>query len=300
MLRDGLGSDVLSGGGNNMQTLPIFAKLTGRPCLVVGGGIVGRGVAELMDGATVAVPPMRAEELEQAIVAPVHRQGMEYEPGLVARLAADVADQPGALPLLQYALTRLFDEQVSGLIPVSDPVEEDPEAEVLALLPVSFIQRHRGMPLRIDGDDLVLKRHYDIAVAVDTPDGLVVPVIRDCDRKSLYELASDVVEASVKARDRKLQPADMQGGCFTISSLGGIGGTSFTPIVYAPQVAILGVSRAAMEPVWDGQEFQPRLRMPLSLSYDHRVVDGADGARFLRWICEALEQPLRLVMEDAS
>jgi pyruvate dehydrogenase E2 component (dihydrolipoamide acetyltransferase) len=125
-----------------------------------------------------------------------------------------------------------------------------------------------------------------------------VPVIRDADRKGVATLATELNDTAGKTRERRISPADMEGGTFTISNLGGIGGTGFTPIVYAPQVAILGVSRAEMEPVWDGGEFQPRLRMPLSLSYDHRVVDGADGARFLRWICAALEQPLLLAMED--
>jgi pyruvate dehydrogenase E2 component (dihydrolipoamide acetyltransferase) len=152
--------------------------------------------------------------------------------------------------------------------------------------------------LDLDAGELVLKKYIHVGVAVDTPGGLLVPVIRDADRKGIATLATELNETAAKTRDRKISPADMEGGSFTISNLGGIGGTYFTPIVYAPQVAILGVSRAEMEPVWDGQEFQPRLRMPLSLSYDHRVVDGADGARFLRWICSALEQPLLLVMED--
>ena len=152
--------------------------------------------------------------------------------------------------------------------------------------------------LDLEAQELVLKRYVHVGVAVDTPGGLLVPVIRDADRKGLRSLASELNETARKTRERRISPADMEGGSFTISNLGGIGGTSFTPIVYAPQVAILGVSRAETEPVWDGTEFRPRLRLPLSLSYDHRVVDGADGARFLRWICEALEQPLLLVMED--
>ncbi len=152
--------------------------------------------------------------------------------------------------------------------------------------------------LDLAAGELVLKKYIHVGVAVDTPGGLLVPVIRDADRKGIETLAGELNELASKTRERKISPADMEGGTFTISNLGGIGGTGFTPIVYAPQVAILGVSRAEMEPVWDGQEFQPRLRMPLSLSYDHRVVDGADGARFLRWICSALEQPLLLAMED--
>ena len=133
-------------------------------------------------------------------------------------------------------------------------------------------------------------------VAVDTPDGLVVPVIRDCDRKSLIELANELIEASVKARDKKLSPADMSGGCISISSLGGIGGTAFTPIVNAPEVAILGVSRAQMKPVYKDGEFEPRLILPLSLSYDHRVIDGADGARFTSFLSKVLSDTRRLLL----
>jgi len=145
--------------------------------------------------------------------------------------------------------------------------------------------------------ELVLKNYVHIGVAVDTPGGLLVPVLRDADAKGVERLASELNEVAIKTRERKLSPAEMQGGTFTISNLGGIGGTSFTPIVYAPQVAILGVSTSEMQPVWNGQDFTPRLVMPLSLSYDHRVIDGADGARFLRWICNALENPLHLVMK---
>ncbi len=154
--------------------------------------------------------------------------------------------------------------------------------------------------LDLPNNELVLKHYIHIGVAVDTPGGLLVPVLRDADRKGIATLAAELNDVAAKTRERRISPADMEGGSFTISNLGGIGGTGFTPIVYAPQVAILGVSRAEMEPTWNGSEFQPRLRMPLSLSYDHRVVDGADGARFLRWICNALEQPLNLVMKDPS
>jgi len=131
-----------------------------------------------------------------------------------------------------------------------------------------------------DGEALVMKHYTHIGVAVDTPNGLVVPVVRDVDKKGIYDLARDLMDLSLKARDGKLLPGDMQGGCFTISSLGGIGGTAFTPIVNAPEVAILGVSRSDLKPVWNGREFAPRLMLPLSLSYDHRVIDGAAGARF--------------------
>jgi len=148
----------------------------------------------------------------------------------------------------------------------------------------------------LDGDNLVLKKYYHVGIAVDTPDGLVVPVLRDCDKKGLLELAKELGDISRKARDKKLGPADMSGGCFSISSLGGIGGTSFTPIINAPEVAILGVSKAALSPVWNGEKFKPRLMLPLSLSYDHRVIDGADAARFTRFLAEQLGDIRRLLL----
>lgn len=149
----------------------------------------------------------------------------------------------------------------------------------------------------IPNEQVVLKKYVHIGVAVDTEFGLLVPVIRDVDRKNIVEIAADLAEVAEKAKARKLAPEDMQGGCFTISNLGGIGGTSFTPIVNAPEVAILGISRSVTEPVFVDGEFEPRLMMPLSLSYDHRVIDGADGIRFLRWIVEALEQPFVLSLQ---
>ncbi len=148
--------------------------------------------------------------------------------------------------------------------------------------------------------ELILKAYVHIGVAVDTPRGLLVPVLRDVDGKGLAVLATELNATAGKTRDGKIAPADLEGGTFTISNLGGIGGVAFSPIVYTPQVAILGVSQSSMQPVWDGREFQPRLILPLSLSYDHRVIDGADGARFLRWICRALEQPLLLQVEGGA
>jgi pyruvate dehydrogenase E2 component (dihydrolipoamide acetyltransferase) len=142
--------------------------------------------------------------------------------------------------------------------------------------------------LDASGENLVLKQYFHIGFAADTPNGLVVPVLRDVDRKGVIEIAKESGELAAKAREGKLGPAEMQGGCFTISSLGGIGGTSFTPIVNAPEVAILGVSKSAMRPVWDGHAFQPRLLLPLSLSYDHRVVDGAAAARFTAYLAQLL------------
>lgn len=144
---------------------------------------------------------------------------------------------------------------------------------------------------------LLLKRYYHVGVAAETPNGLLVPVIRDADRKSILQLSQELPALAARARDRKLAPEDMQGGTFTISNLGGIGGQGFTPIINAPEVAILGVSRSAWEPVYMNGQFIPRLMLPLSLSYDHRVIDGADAARFARWVCEALEQPWSLFIE---
>jgi pyruvate dehydrogenase E2 component (dihydrolipoamide acetyltransferase) len=141
-----------------------------------------------------------------------------------------------------------------------------------------------------------MKQYYNVGVAVDTPNGLVVPVLRDADRKGLIELARELGEVSERMRSGKIAPADMQGGCFSISSLGGIGGTHFTPIINAPEVAILGVGKASMRPVWNGKDFAPRLMLPLSLSYDHRVIDGALGARFITYLASVLADIRRLVL----
>jgi len=147
-----------------------------------------------------------------------------------------------------------------------------------------------------DGESLILKKYFNIGIAVDTPNGLVVPVLRDVNAKSINQLAAELAEKSEKARQGKLMPADMQGGCITISSLGGIGGTAFTPIVNAPEVAILGVTRAKMQPVWNGKDFMPRLMLPLDLTYDHRVIDGAEGARFMAVIKQHLSDIRRLLL----
>ena len=147
-----------------------------------------------------------------------------------------------------------------------------------------------------DGESLVLKSYYHIGVAVDTPNGLVVPVIREVDKKGLLELARELGEVSERMRSGKVSPGDLQGGCFSISSLGGLGGTHFTPIINAPEVAILGVGKSAIRPRWNGKEFQPRLMLPLSLSYDHRVIDGAQGARFIAFLGKVLADIRRLVL----
>ena len=172
---------------------------------------------------------------------------------------------------------------------------------LLAFLMKAAVSALRQFPevnssLSPEKDSLILKRYHHIGIAVDTPGGLVVPVIRDVGAKGIVELSKELGAISQKARDGKLTPADMSGGTFTISSLGGIGGTSFTPIVNAPEVAILGVVRARTSPVWDGEAFQPRLMLPVSLSYDHRVIDGALAARFTRQLCNVLEDVRRLLL----
>ena len=147
-----------------------------------------------------------------------------------------------------------------------------------------------------DGESVILKKYVNVGIAVDTPNGLVVPVFKDVNKKGIYELSEELMAISKKARSGKLTASDMQGGCFTISSLGGIGGTAFTPIVNAPEVGILGVSKSEIKPVWNGKEFAPRLQLPLSLSYDHRVIDGAEGARFITYLNSALSDIRRLVL----
>jgi pyruvate dehydrogenase E2 component (dihydrolipoamide acetyltransferase) len=177
--------------------------------------------------------------------------------------------------------------------------QSDVKVTMVAFLVVASVAALKEFPAfnsSLDGDDLILKRYYNIGFAADTPQGLVVPVIKDADKKGLLEIAADLTELSGKAREGKLSPADMSGGTFSISSLGGIGGTSFTPIVNAPEVAILGVTRAATKPVWTGSEFVPRLMVPLSLSYDHRVIDGAAAARFVVYLSEVLSDLRRALL----
>ncbi len=153
---------------------------------------------------------------------------------------------------------------------------------------VAALKKFPAFNASIDGDNLVIKQYWHIGFAADTPNGLVVPVLKDADKKGVVEIAKETGELAAKGREGKLGPAEMQGGTFTISSLGGIGGTAFTPIINAPEVAILGVSKAAMKPVWNGKEFVPRLMMPLSLSYDHRVIDGASAARFTAYLAQVI------------
>lgn len=180
------------------------------------------------------------------------------------------------------------------------------EQQGLRLTPLIFIMKavvaalkeypQFNSSLSNDGESLILKKYFHIGIAVDTPNGLVVPVIRDVDRKGMFDLAKDLMDVSEKARNKQLKPQDMQGACFSISSLGGISGTAFTPIINMPEVAILGVSRSKMEPVYHNGEFVPRLKLPLSLSYDHRVIDGAEAARFTAFLSRCLSDIRRLLL----
>jgi pyruvate dehydrogenase E2 component (dihydrolipoamide acetyltransferase) len=214
-------------------------------------------------------------------------------------------------PRLQASWTTIphvtqFDEaDITELEQLRASLKERAQAAGVKLTPLAFIMRacvkalqefpRFNSALAGDGANLIVRKYVHVGFAADTPNGLVVPVVRDADRKDVYELARHLGQLSEKARAGKLPPTDMQGGCFTISSLGGIGGTAFTPIINAPEVAILGVSRAAMRPVYRDLRFVPRLMLPLSLSYDHRVIDGAMAARFTTWLAQALADPRGLL-----
>ena len=203
-------------------------------------------------------------------------------------------------------VTQFDEADITALEEFRKGLKSEADQRGTRLTPMPFILKACAVALREhpkfasslagNGEQLVFKRYTHIGMAVDTPAGLVVPVIRDVDRKSIWELAAEVLELADKARERKLAPADMQGGCFTVSSLGNIGGNGFTPIVNTPEVGILGVSRAATRPVWDGQAFVPRTLLPLALSYDHRVINGGDGGRFLSQLVALLGDIRQLVM----
>ncbi len=201
-------------------------------------------------------------------------------------------------------VTQFDDADVTDLEEFRASMKKEAEKAGYKLTPLPFLLKACAMALNYetnfnvslhaDGEHIVRKKHVHIGVAVATPAGLVVPVVRDVDKKGLFQLAKEAGELAGKARDGKLMPKDMQGGCFTISSLGAIGGTGFTPIVNAPEVAILGVSKASVQPVWDGKEFQPRQMLPLSLSYDHRAINGADAGRFFTYLTKLLADVRRL------
>ncbi|MDH3635313.1 MAG: dihydrolipoyllysine-residue acetyltransferase [Gammaproteobacteria bacterium] len=203
-------------------------------------------------------------------------------------------------------VTQFDDADITELEAFRKSLAKEAEKKSVRLTPLVFLMKAVVSALQefptfnasLDarGENLILKKYFHIGIAVDTPSGLVVPVVRDVDQKGLFELAAELGEVSLRARDGKLSPTDMQGGCFTISSLGGIGGTYFTPIVNAPEVAILGVSRSKMQPVYLDGEFEPRLILPLGLSYDHRVIDGAQAARFTTFLSQVISDIRRILL----
>jgi pyruvate dehydrogenase E2 component (dihydrolipoamide acetyltransferase) len=203
-------------------------------------------------------------------------------------------------------VTQYDDADITELEVFRASLKAEAEKRGAKLTPLPFLLKAVAVALRDNpkfrtsltdgGESLVHKKYTHIGMAVDTPAGLVVPVIRDVDAKNIWDLAEEVIEVAGKARDRKLKPVDMQGGCFTISSLGNIGGNGFTPIVNTPEVGILGVSRAQTKPVWDGQAFAPRKMLPLALSYDHRVINGGDGGRFLTRLVSLLGDIRQLIL----
>ncbi|MFT3931647.1 MAG: dihydrolipoyllysine-residue acetyltransferase [Spongiibacteraceae bacterium] len=203
-------------------------------------------------------------------------------------------------------VTQFDDADITELEDFRASLKEEAEKRGVKVTPLPFLLKACAIALKAhpkfnssllnDGEHIVFKKYAHIGIAVDTPAGLVVPVVRNVDRKSIWELAAETAELSQKAKDRKLKPDEMQGGCFTISSLGNIGGTGFTPIINAPEVAILAVSKLAVKPQWNGKEFIPRKMLPLSLSYDHRVVNGADAGRFFTFLTELLADIRRLVL----
>ncbi|MBC8519347.1 MAG: dihydrolipoyllysine-residue acetyltransferase [Gammaproteobacteria bacterium] len=203
-------------------------------------------------------------------------------------------------------VTQFDEADITKLEEFRQSNKEEAEKRGVRLTPLVFIMKavvaalkefpQFNASLDLDNEQLIIKNYYNIGVAVDTPNGLMVPVVREVDRKGVYDLAEELMEISSRARDGKLKGDDLQGGTFSISSLGGIGGTQFTPIVNAPEVAILGVARSQTKPVWSGTEFEPRLMLPLALSYDHRVIDGADGARFITRLNQLLREYCKVLL----
>lgn len=203
-------------------------------------------------------------------------------------------------------VTQFAEADITALEDFRQSQKKELEKQKVKLTPLVFVMKavvaslkafpHFNASLDVSGENLIMKKYFNMGVAVDTPEGLIVPVIRDVDKKGLIDLAKELAEVSERARKKQLLPADLQGGCFSVSSLGGIGGTAFTPIINAPEVAILGVSKAYFKPVYQEGDFVPRLMLPLSLSYDHRVIDGADGARFIVYLTNMLSDIRNLLL----
>ena len=271
------------------QDVQAFVKgvLSGAAGAASGGTPAGGGVLDLLPwpkvdfakfGPVEAVPLSRIKRISGANLA----RNWVMIPHVTQFDEADITD-------LEALRTRLNEENAKAGVKVT----------MLAFLIKACVAALRKFPdfnASLDGESLVRKRYFHIGFAADTPNGLVVPVLKDADRKGVLEIAREMGALSAKAREGKLGPAEMQGGCFSVSSLGGIGGTAFTPIINAPEVAILGVSKSATKPVWNGREFAPRLVLPLSLSYDHRVIDGAAAARFTAFLAAVLADFRRVLL----
>ena len=258
------------------------------------------------------------QKLQQPAVASMQGHGIEQPPaidfsqfGEVDRIKMSKVQRITAQNMTRSWLnvphvTQFDHADITELEVFRKGIKAEAEQKGTKVTPLPFMLKACAMALREypqfnvsldnDGEHIIQKSYINIGVAVDTPAGLMVPVIRDVDKKSIWQLSEEIIAIGAKAKSKKLMPADMQGGCFTISSLGSIGGTAFTPIVNAPEVAILGVSKAEMQPRWNGDEFEPRLIMPLSLSYDHRAVNGADAARFTQYLAKILGDIRYLVM----
>ncbi len=280
-----LGIDVgeVDGSGPGGRISHDDVKTYARGVITAGGGrVAGVPLPDFSQWGEIDVQPMRnirrvtAERLSAA---------WQSIPHVTQYDKADITD----LEALRQKYAKKV-EQAGGKLTITAIA-----LKVIAGALKTFPQFNSSVDMK--NQSIVLKKYVHIGVAVDTDRGLLVPVIRDVDKKNIVQLSVELAEAAAKTKAFKLQPAEMQGASFTISNLGGIGGTYFSPIINAPEVAIVGISRSAMEPVWKDEQFEPRLMMPLSLSYDHRVIDGADAIRFLRWVCEAFEQMFLLALE---
>ncbi len=275
----------------DVQNFVKQAMTTGAPAGAQGGGISGGGQLNLLPwpvvdftkfGAIEQKPLSRIKKISGANLA----RNWVMIPHVTQFEEADITD-------LEAFRVQLNKENEKAGIKVT-MLAFMIKASVAALR--KFPDFNASLVTSVDGDNLVLKKYFHVGFAADTPNGLVVPVIKNADQKGVLQIAKEMTELSSKAREGKLGPADMQGGCFSISSLGGIGGTAFTPIINAPEVAILGVSKSAMKPTWNGKDFVPRLIVPLSLSYDHRVIDGASAARFAAYLAGLLADMRRVVL----
>ena len=294
----GVDIDVVSGSGANGRISIEDVKAHARRLLegvarAGGDAAPGSAGSNVNSVSSVPLPDFsRWGEIERQPMRPVRRKTAEHLsaawrtiPHVTQHDLADVT----ALEELRKRYAKQAEEAGGSLTVTAIAVK------VVAVALKVFPQFNASID--VAAEEIIYKKYVNIGIAVDTDRGLLVPVVRDADTKNIMQIAVDVAELSAKARDRKISLDEMQGGCFSVSNLGGIGGTYFTPIVNAPELAVLGISRARMEPVYQGNEFVPRLMLPLSLSYDHRAIDGADGMRFLKWVVQALEQPFLLALQ---